>query len=98
MTSLKTFFATVPGSVKGVLNLEELYRALLTAFGSGSAVGLLIIGLQAIHDDTSAIFSNPAVAAIASTLLSLILDILRRQSQGSDPTPAPATPATPPAA
>ncbi len=36
------FFASVADSAKGFLNAEELYRSILTALGSGSALGLVL--------------------------------------------------------
>lgn len=93
LSTLKKFFAAAEGSIKGVLIPEELARAILTSLGSGTIVGLAIIMLQAILSHVASIFPNPAVASLASMILILVLDLLRRQNQGSDHaltvTPAP---------
>ncbi len=92
LSAIKNFFSTVQGSIQGILVPEEVYRSILTALGSGSTVGVLILLLQSVLSDASTIFPNPTVATLASMLITLILDLLRRQSQGGTPTPAP-TPA-----
>ena len=96
MLALKNFFAPVKGSFVGYLNPEELYRSILTALGSGTAIGLIVAIVQAILDHISSIIPNSTVASLATIILTLVLDLLRRQSHGADP--APTVPPTPKAA
>ncbi len=88
------FFASVTDSVKGFLNPEELYRSILTALGSGSALGLVLVVVQALLSNVATIFPNPIVGALATMLLTLVVDLLRRLNQGGKPAPTP-TPAAP---
>jgi hypothetical protein len=89
LTIFKQFFAAVATSTKGFLNAEELFRAILTALGSGSALGLLLTVLQVLLANVAVIFPNPIVGALATMLLTLIVDLLRRLNQGSKPAPTP---------
>jgi hypothetical protein len=88
------FFSGVASSTKGFLNAEELYRSILTAFGSGSALGLLLTLVQVLLSNVGTIFPNPIVGALATMLLTLVVDLLRRLNQGTKPA-TPANPATP---
>jgi hypothetical protein len=96
LTSLKSFFKVSESSIQGYLSLEELYRSILTALGSGTTIGVVILVLQGVLTNASTVFPNPAVASMATVILTMILEILRRQSQGNlpippvNPTPAPA--------
>jgi hypothetical protein len=90
----QAFFASVASSTKGFLNGEELYRSILTALGSGSALGVFLTVLQALLANVATIFPNPVVGALATMLLTLVVDLLRRLNQGTKPA-APVTPATP---
>ena len=100
LSFLKKFFADVEGSTQGFLNPEELYRSILTSLGSGTLVGVLVMLVQAILTNTAIIFPNPAVASLATVILTLVLDLLRRQNHGTlvspvvpvIPAPSPATP------
>ena len=83
------FFASVTDGVKGFLNPEELYRSIITALGSGSALGLVLTVLQALLSNVAVIFPNPIVGALATMLLTLVVDLLRRLNQGGKPTPTP---------
>jgi hypothetical protein len=93
LASLKRFFTVAESSIQGYLSPEELYRSVLTAFGSGTTIGVLILVLQSILTDVSTIFPSPAVASLATIILTMVLDLLRRQSQGNVPTPPTPTPA-----
>lgn len=95
LQSLKNFFAATSGSIKGYLNPEELYRSLLTSFGSGTTVGLILVLLQTVLSNAATVFPNPTVASLATVILTLVIDLLRRQSQGNIPTPTPAPPVVP---
>jgi hypothetical protein len=89
------FFSPTEGSIKGFLNPEELFRAIVTSLGSGTTVGALMAILQAIIGDAGAIFPNSTVATLATGLLTLVLDLLRRQNQGATPAPTPLPAPTP---
>ena len=91
-TALKRFFADVKGSKQGILIPEELFRSILTSVGSGTVIGIVVLVLQAILDHVVSIFPDPAIASLASISLTLILDLLRRQTHGEKP----ATPAVTP--
>lgn len=97
LATIKKFLAQVNGSKPGILVPEELYRSILTALSSGTAIGCVILILQAVLDHVGLIFPNPAVASLASVSLTLVLDLLRRQSHGITPAdpagvnPAPAS-------
>jgi len=88
LSLLQSFLSPVEGSIKGFLNPEEFFRSILTALGSASSAGLVMVLLHSILTNASTIFPNPTVAALATGLLTLVTDILRRQSQGSTPSPA----------
>jgi hypothetical protein len=104
LASLKSFFKVSERSFQGYLSLEDLYRSILTALGSGTTIGVVILVLQEVLTNTSTVFPNPTVASMATVILTMILELLRRQSQGNlpapvvNPTPAPApSPAPAPA-
>ena len=97
---LKAFFADVKGSKQGILIPEELFRSILTSLGSGTIIGAVVLILQAVLDHVVSIFPDPAIASLASIVLTLILDLLRRQTHGDKPvdptlTPAVVTPSSP---
>jgi hypothetical protein len=89
MSMLRKFFSTVEGSVKGVIDPEELYRSILTSLGSGSIVGLMILMLQSVLAHVATIFPNPNTSTLATMFLTLLLDLLRRQSHGDAPAKTP---------
>ena len=91
--ALKRFFADVKGSRQGILVPEELFRSILTSVGSGTVIGIMVLVLQAVLDHVVSIFPDPAIASLASISLTLILDLLRRQTHGDKSV----TPANPPA-
>ena len=86
---LKQFFAVVNGSRQGVLVPEELFRSILTSLGSGTITGIVAVILQAMLDHVVSIFPDPAIASLASIVLTLILDLLRRRNQGDKPATSP---------
>jgi hypothetical protein len=97
LAALKRFFAASESSIQGYLSVEDLYRSILTSLGSGTMVGVLILVLQGVLTNVDLVFPNPAVASMATVVLTMILDLLRRQSQGVTPTPpAPAPSPNPP--
>lgn len=92
---IKEFFAAVANSTKGFLNPEELYRSIVTALGSGSFLGLLLTMFQTLLSNVTTIFPNPVSGALATMLLTLVVDLLRRLNQGGKPAPTPAPPVAP---
>ena len=92
--ALKHFFADVKGSKAGILVPEELFRSILTSVGSGTIIGIIVMVLQAVLDHVVSIFPDPAIASLASITLTLILDLLRRQTHG-DKTVTPTLVASP---
>jgi hypothetical protein len=87
---IKDFLARVAGSSKGILVAEELYRSILTSLGSGSMIGLALTVLQTVLANAAIIFPNPLVGSLATMLLTLVIDLVRRLNHGPNPTPAPA--------
>ncbi len=82
LTKLRDFFGEVPGSIKNHLNTEEIYRITVAALSSGAG----FFGLfQAIMLHIGTIFPAPADAAMASLILTVILETYRRLGQGSQP-------------
>lgn len=79
------FLAPVAGSVKGFINADELFRAVLTAAAtaglSGGGTAILSAVLTAVSASAGSIFSGPAVG-FATFGIGLLLDLLRRKSQG----------------
>lgn len=94
--ALKHFFAGVKGSKQGILVPEELFRSIVTSIGSGTIIGIVVLILQAILDHVISIFPDPAIASLASVTLTLILDLLRRQTQGEKAAMESVTPALTP--
>ena len=87
LQKLMSFLGKVDGARKGLIVPEELYRSIVTALGSGAATSLLIALLQAVVDHSGEVFPDPSVAGPATAFLALVIDLLRRQNQG---TPKPA--------
>jgi hypothetical protein len=85
----KEFFAGVANGTKGFLNAEELSRSIVTALGSGSFLGVALTVAQALLAHVAAIFPNPVASALATMLLTLVVDLLRRINQGGRTVPAP---------
>jgi hypothetical protein len=87
MNGIRKFFSDVKGSARGILIPEELYRSIIAALGSGTIVGLVILILQSVLDHVGVIFPNPSASSLMTMLLTLILDLLRRQNHGGKPSP-----------
>ena len=98
LSALKHFFSHVPGSKPGILVPEELFRAIVTSIGSGTIIGVVVMILQALLDHVVSIFPDPAIASLASITLTLILDLLRRQTQGGKLDPVAPNPLVGPTA
>ncbi len=92
---LHDFFAQVTDAHKGFLVPEELYRSIVTALGSGGVVGLALMIVQGVLAHVAVIFPNPTIGGLATISLTLIIDLLRRQNQGSGPAGVPVPVAVP---
>lgn len=89
LAAIKDFFGAVRGGLKNVVNAEEIFRSIVASFGAGGLVGLAITILTAVLAHAAVIFPNPAVAALATTVITLVVDLLRRLSHGDEPAPEP---------
>ncbi len=80
------FLSPVAGSVKGFINAEELFRAVLTAVaasvGTGSVASILTAVLTTISASAATIFAGPAIP-LATFGIGLVLELLRRKTQGA---------------
>jgi hypothetical protein len=61
----------------------------VTALGSGSAVGVLILVSQSLLTNVATVFPNASTSTIATMFQTLVLDLLRRQPQGPTPVKIP---------
>lgn len=78
---LRRFFAEVPGSIQGHLNSEELVRVVVTGLSAGGgALGFL----ELIRADAGVLFPAPNDAALATAVLTVILEVRRRLTHGAD--------------
>lgn len=73
------FWGTVPGSLKNHLNVEELGRITVTSLTAGGGLFGLI---QALTLNAGAIFPASADAALATAVMTMILETYRRLRQG----------------
>jgi len=87
---LCSFFAAVPGALRGHLNVEELARIAVTAVSAGGGIfGVL----HAVAADAGVVFPAPPDAALAAALLTMILEGSRRLDQGTSHLGPPCPPA-----
>lgn len=83
------FLGPAVGSIKGHLNIEELLKTLVTAVLAGG--GILGV-LTALIPVIGVIVPNAADAALATGVLTVIVDVVRRLQHGTaPPTPSPKT-------
>jgi hypothetical protein len=92
---IKKFLAAVPKASKGILLPEELFRTILTAMGSSSVMGLLLLALHAVLINVAVIFPTPIVASLATAILTIVVDQVRRLEHGATPAPIPTPTPTP---
>jgi hypothetical protein len=79
---VRDFFAEVPGALKDHLNGSEVTRVVIAALSAGGGVfGVL----QALATHAGVIFPAPPDAALATAVLTLILEAHRRLGQGAEP-------------
>ena len=94
LTGIKNFFGKVKGSTEGVIVGTELKRSVLTSLGFGSVAALVVAVLQQIIIDLPALLPASPIVGLATTVLTLILDLYRRKAQ-SDPAVATSPVAAP---
>jgi len=86
LEAIKKFLGPAHGSLKGVINVEEFHRSIMTAVGSSVVTGAFFAIIQALLASllahVPAIFSDPMLAAVATMALTALGDIMRRQSHG----------------
>ena len=80
------FFAAVPNAVAGVINGEELFKALATASGAGTLAGIsagnVTDFISAILPAIPAIVTSGPVAGLAVAVGTLVVDLYRRKAHG----------------
>ena len=77
---LSRFFAEVPGSIQGHLNSEELVRVVVAGLSAGGGV----LGcLEMIRSDAGVLFPAPNDAALATAVITVILEVRRRLTHGA---------------
>ncbi len=79
---LERFFGPVKGSMKGIIIQEELYRTFILSTTAGSFGGLLCLLILLMIMKSSDIFHYAIIDGLITTILTMILDLLRRQNQG----------------
>jgi hypothetical protein len=83
LAKLLPFIAPSPTAIKGVINVDELKRVLLTSLATGliaAAIGVV----TAVQDDLSNIVTLPLLAGPVMTALTMALDAIRRLYHGSN--------------
>jgi hypothetical protein len=79
------FWGTVPGSLRNHLNIEELGRITITSLTAGGGLFGLV---QALTLTAGLIFPATADAALATAVMTMILETYRRLGQGQEPVPS----------
>ena len=82
LTAIKGFFGAAKTSIKGVVNGEELVKAVATSVAAGGSFASVVSLLQTLITDAPLFIPNPAIAGLVSAILALILDLYRRKAQG----------------
>ncbi len=81
-TRIKNFFGAAKTAIKGVVNGEELVKAVATSVASGGSVGSVAVLLQTLITDAPIFIPNPAISGLVAAILTLLLDLYRRKNQG----------------
>ena len=88
--SLATFVSTVKGlftqsatAVAGVVNGEELLKAIVTAVSTGASSGTVLAAVAAVIPDVAMFIPNPAIAGLVATVLTLIVQLYAKKAQGA---------------
>ena len=83
LSKILAFFGPVSNSIKGVINLEELNRVVLTS-GTAGLIAAVLGTLAAVQSDLSNIIEVPFLIGPATALLTQLVDLLRRRQHGAD--------------
>ena len=76
---IRQFLGSVPGAIRGHLNALELIRVVVTALVAGGGVAGV---LQALLAAVGTVFIGPGDAAVATTVITLVLEVVRRLGHG----------------
>jgi hypothetical protein len=77
------FFGAVQGSVRGVINGEELVRAIISAVSAGFSVPSVLALVPVLIKDVPLVVPSPAVSGLLVAIITLIADLYRRKAAGS---------------
>ena len=75
-------FGHVNDSVHGLINGEELVRAILAAISAGFTVPTVLNLVPILLTDIPFLIPNPAVAGLVTAIITLIADLYRRKAAG----------------
>lgn len=78
---ISQFFKETPNSIRGYINVHELYRIILLALAAGGGIEVMIASL---HDSLNTILVNPSDMGWISAVLVATVEILRRFQHGED--------------
>jgi hypothetical protein len=76
---ISQFFKETPNSIRGYINIRELYRIILLALAAGGGTEIMIASL---HDSLNTILVNPTDIGWISAVLVATVEILRRFQHG----------------
>lgn len=79
---MKTFLQEAPESIRGYLNLRELYRIVLLSIAAGGGAEVIMNNL---HNALGSVIVNPNDLAWVSAVFVAIVEIYRRFQHGSLP-------------
>lgn len=82
MNWIKSIFGTVHDSTKGIINEQELFKAIIGSFGVSSLTGLALVVLTGISQHARDICPDPKDATALTMVAYLIGDLLRRRGDG----------------
>lgn len=81
--TVKEWFAAAATARKDIVNGEELFKAIWTALGAGSSLGVVAALAQAVLAHSAEIFPHTITGSIATALLTLIAELYRRKGHGA---------------
>jgi hypothetical protein len=79
LKSIRDFLGPAANSLKNHLNARELIRVVVTALVAGGGVAGV---LQALLAAVGTVFIGPGDAAVATTVITLVLEVVRRLDHG----------------
>lgn len=80
-TRIQDFIKEAPDSIRGYLNVRELFRIVLVAIATGKGTEMLFAD---VHDSLGTILVDPGDMAWVSAMIVSIVEIRRRLNHGSD--------------